>query len=92
MAELQARFQQAPAEFKAEETQRMDVVVKNFKIYKWIEIVLLATGIALVLALRGKDLWYAVGIGLIIQSSLMLVLDLFAEKRADDYLRFISGL
>jgi hypothetical protein len=92
VAALQARFQQAPAEFKAEETQRMDVVVKNFKIYKWIEIALLAAGIALAFALRGKDLWYAVGLGLIIQSSLMLVLDLFAEKRAGDYLRFITGL
>ncbi len=92
VAALQARFQQAPAAFKAEETQRMDVVVKNFRIYKWIEILLLASGIALTFMLRDKDLWYAVGIGLIVQSSLMLVLDLFAEKRADEYLAFIAGL
>lgn len=92
VSELQVQFQHAPAAFKAEETKRMAVVVKNFKIYKWIEIALLAAGIALVLALRGNDLWYAVGIGLIIQSALMLVLDLFAEKRAEEYLSFIAGL
>jgi hypothetical protein len=92
VAALQAQFQQAPAAFKAAETQRMDVVMKNFRVYKWIEIALLATGIALAFAPRGNALWSAVGIGLAIQSALMLLLDLFAEKRADEYLRFVAGV
>jgi len=89
---LKVQYQDAPAAFKADETQRMDTVVKNFRIYKWIEILLLTTGIVLTFALRRSDLWYAVGIGLIIQASLMLVLDLFAERRADEYLRFVMGV
>lgn len=92
VAALKAQYQSAPAAFKTEEIQRMQTVVKNFKLYKWIEILLLVAGIGLVLVLRRNDLWYAVGIGLIIQSSLMLVMDLFAERRADEYLRFVMGV
>jgi hypothetical protein len=69
----------------------METVMKNFRVYKRIEIILLAIGIVLTFALRKNNLWNLVGIGLIIQSSLMLILDLFAEKRAHDYLNFVVG-
>ena len=88
---LKAQYQQAPALFKAEETKRMAVVVKNFKIYKWIEIALLAAGLLLAFMFRGQYLWYAVGLGLGIQSALMLAADLVAEHRADEYLKFVAG-
>ncbi len=89
MAALQAQLQQDSAAFKAEEIERMEVVVKNFKIYKWIEIALLGLGLALTWAKRGGGHWHAVGVGLLIQASLMLLLDLFAERRADEYLKFV---
>lgn len=91
VAALQAQYQQTPAMFKAEETKRMDVVVKNFKVYKWIEIALLAAGLLLVFIFRGHELWHAVGLGLGIQSALMLAADLVAEHRADEYLKFVAG-
>jgi hypothetical protein len=91
VAALQAQYGADRAAFKAAETPRMEAVVRNFRLYKGIEIALLATGILLTFLLRHSDAWYAVGIGLIIQSSLMLVLDLFAERRADEYLRFVLG-
>ncbi len=89
VASLQAQHAADRAAFVAAETSRMQTVIANFKLYKGIEIALLAVGILLTLVLRRSDLWYAVGIGLVIQSSLMLVLDLFAERRADEYLRFV---
>lgn len=92
LAALQVQQREAPAAFKAGETARMTPVIANFKIYKAIEIGLLALGIALTFALGRSDLWYAIGIGLIVQSALMLVLDLFAERRADEYLKFVLGV
>lgn len=89
VATLSAQYQADPAGFKTEETHRMQVVVKNFVLYRWIEIGLLATGIFLMLGLRHHSLWHAVGVGLGIQSALMLALDYFAERRAAEYLQFV---
>jgi len=91
VAALTAQYESDPAAFRAEEIQRMEVVVKNFVIYRWIEIALLVVGVGLMLGLRGNELWHAVGVGLSIQSALMLALDYFAEKRADEYLKFVLG-
>jgi hypothetical protein len=91
VAALESLLKDDPAAYKAEELQRIETVMKNFRVYKNIEIILLAIGIVLTFALRKNNLWNSVGIGLIIQSSLMLILDLFAEKRAHDYVKFVVG-
>ncbi|TAE31152.1 MAG: hypothetical protein EAZ92_03130 [Candidatus Kapaibacterium sp.] len=87
---LAAQVQSAPQAYKADEIKRMDVVNKNFKTYKVIEIALLALGIGLIYAFPRHDTWYFLGVGLIIQSSFMLVFDLFAEHRAYAYLDCIN--
>ena len=92
VAALQAQLAADRSAFKQAETVRMDVVVKNFKIYKAIEIALLLTGLALVALMRSHQKLFAAGAGLALQSGLMLVLDLFAEARADEYLKFVAGL
>lgn len=89
---LQAQYAADRAAFVADETSRMQVVMKNFEIYKAIEIALLAAGIALATFLRRNTSWRAFGVGLALQSALMLVLDLFAEHRAGEYLRFVTGM
>ncbi len=89
VAALTAQYQNERSAFRTDEMQRMEVVVKNFVLYRWIEIGLLATGIFLMLGLRHNALWHAVGIGLGIQSALMLALDYFAERRAAEYLQFV---
>ncbi len=88
---LSARLETAPAEFRNEELARMETVNQNFRIYKIIEIALLAAGIALALWKR-NDLLYSAGIGLILQAGLMLVFDLFAERRAEIYVQAIERL
>lgn len=92
VAALKAQYETAPVAFQLEETARMDKVVKNFVVYRWIEIGLLVAGVLLIVGLRRSALWHAVGIGLALQSALMLVLDYFAEKRAHEYLDFVTAI
>jgi hypothetical protein len=92
VAELSAQMSAEPAAYKAAELARMDKVSKNFEIYKVIEIVLLAAGIVMAYALRRSEVFYGVAVGLIMQASVMLVLDLFAERRADTYVVAVTAL
>ena len=78
--------------YKASELARMDTVMKNFRIYKFIEIALLAAGIVLTFLFRESDFIYSLGIGLIIQPAFMLTLDLIAERRGEAYIRAIMEL
>lgn len=91
VAALTAQYESDPMGFQMEETQRMNVVVQNFVLYRYIEIALLLIGIYLMLGLRHQEIWHAVGVGLTVQAALMLGLDYFAERRADEYLKFVLG-
>lgn len=82
-----------PAEYKAQELPRMEKVNRSFDVYKIIEIGLLAAGVALMLYFRRRSAgWSGAGLGLSLQAGVMLLLDLFAEARADVYTKFIQGL
>ena len=87
LSQLSQHSLAAPAEFKQAETSRMQAVMKNFTLYKWIEVVLLAVGVLLIVFLQRYDVAAAVGGGLVLQSAFMLCLDLFAEARGQDYLK-----
>ena len=83
----------SPDTFKSDELTRMEASMKNFRIYRTIEQVLFITGLILmVLGLTDRISRYlaGVGIGLMLQSSVMLFLDLFAELRAKEYIRRLS--
>lgn len=92
VARLSAQAQAAPAVFKAEETRRMQLVLRNFHLYEGIEIALLTLGV-LGLLLRGSNpTARGVALGLILQPALMFGLDLAAQARADLYLRALGSL
>ena len=76
----------------SEEIPRMEVVMKNFVIYRWIEIFLLLVGIIMFFYFEPNTLWKGVGLGLAIQASFMLLLDFFAESRGKTYLEFLQQL
>ena len=82
---------------KQKELPRMKTVMKNFVIYRWIEIAFIVTGLVLVFIFRtnsDKIFWYGFGVALTIQAMLMLGADYFAEKRGEVYteeLRKIAG-
>ncbi len=89
---LTAQLDSDPQDYRSQELARMDTVARNFRLYKGIEIALLAIGVILTYALRDRMTWYAVGTGCIAQSALMLVFDLVAEHRADLYVEHIRRL
>jgi hypothetical protein len=89
LAELTQQSVSAPAMFKAAESERMEIVMKNFSVYKLIELALLVIGIVLIAFFQRSDLATGIGAGLVMQSALMLVFDMFAEARGEDYLTAI---
>jgi hypothetical protein len=77
---------------KEQEIPRMKMVMKNFVIYRWVEITLIVVGFFLVYYFTAKTIGKGIGLGLLIQSSIMLFLDYFAEKRGKIYLNFLNSL
>ena len=81
-----------PSGYKSAELARMASVNFKFKIYKGIEIFLIMVGILMTFQYKNNDFIYFIGVGLIIQSSIVLILDLFAERRANIYYEQIGNL
>lgn len=82
---------------KQTELPRMKTVMKNFVIYRWVEIAFIITGLVLIFLFKSnpdKSFWYGFGFALAIQAVIMLGADYFAEKRGKVYtneLRKIAG-
>lgn len=75
-----------------EEIPRMETVMKNFVLYRWIEIALIAVGLILFFAIPDKTIWKGIGLGLAIQAAFMLLLDFFAESRGKIYIDYLQNL
>lgn len=91
-ARVNAALQSDRAHIAAVELPRMKAVIRNFVLYRWIEIVLLLAGVVTLLAAAKGTLVRGAGLGLALQSALMLALDLFAERRAQVYLEMLTAL
>jgi hypothetical protein len=89
---LSAQLAANPATLKAEETTRMQTVMKNFSIYKAVEMVLLIVGVGMIAFLQRHDIAAGIGVGLVLQVAFTLTLDIFAEARGADYLSAIRSL
>lgn len=76
---------------QSEEIPRMIVVMNNFTLYKYIEIAQIFAGIGFLFFLR-NDLLKGIGLGLAIQSSIMLLLDIVAAAIGEVYLSFLKEL
>jgi hypothetical protein len=73
---------------KQTEQPRMKTVMKNFVIYRWLEIAFIITGLVLVFLFKSnpdRSFWYGFGVALAIQAIIMLGADYFAEKRGKIY-------
>ncbi len=92
LSSLSAQLGVKPAAFKAEETTRMQTVMKNFSIYKVIEMLLLIIGVGIVAFLQSNDEVAGIGAGLILQAALTLTLDIFAEARSAEYLSAVKSI
>lgn len=73
------------------ELDRMSTVMTNFGIYKWIEVGVILTGVLLLVVIKEKSFWMGVGLGMLVQGTIMISLDLFAEKRGETYIEWLSS-
>jgi hypothetical protein len=89
-AALEAQLHASPDQFRIAELPRMNTVMKNFRLYKMIEIALAIVGLLLTYFLRDNLFWYAFGVGLLTQAGIMLVLDLLAEHRGAIYMNAVQ--
>lgn len=74
------------------EIPRMEKVMKNFVLFRYSEIILIIAGIFLMYGFRHNLFWTGIGVGLFTQSSIVLLLDFFAESRGEIYLSYLRSL
>jgi hypothetical protein len=75
-----------------DEIPRMEKVLSNFVIYRYIEIALIILGIVLMYSSMNDTFWRGIGLGLFIQASIVLSLDFFAERRGHIYIVYLQEL
>jgi len=80
------------AAYGAAEIPRMEAVQKSFRLYKVIEIVLLAAGLLGIFLFQDRVALHAVASGLVLQAGLMLVFDFYAQSRAEVYVEQLRRL
>jgi hypothetical protein len=79
-----------PQKVRTEEIPRMEKVMDNFNMFRWVEIILIAMGIILMYSTIQDTFWRGLGLGLFIQAGIVLGLDFFAERRGHTYLEFLN--
>ncbi len=84
---VQNMFLHEPHRIKSEELPRIEKVIKQFEIYKWIEMTLLIISIILIVIFYNspQTFWKGIGLGLLLQTCLVFGIDIMSEKRALDY-------
>lgn len=80
------------SKIKEVEIPRMEKVAKNFIVIRYVEIALIIIGALMYFLCMPDSLWKGFGLGLSIQSALMLLFDHFAESRAKVYLQYLLSL
>jgi hypothetical protein len=83
-----------PSELKEKEIPRMQTVIKNFIVFRWVEIILFLTGAALYIYLIRDirhDFWRGFGLALALMAFLALTADYFAERRGHVYLNGLKS-
>lgn len=85
MVETLHEPQAAENRLRARERERMRRVLRSFRMYKAVEIVVLTAGLTLLMLFPRHTPLYAAGLGCLLQASVLLMLDRFAERRAQEY-------
>jgi hypothetical protein len=91
VAELRNTLRREPEALRAREVTRMQRVQRSFVWIEVVEVVLLAVGVALALATKARPVPWGIGMGLVLQASVMLVFDLTAERRGAEYLAHLRN-
>jgi|GEM_PF-1731509 len=80
-----------PLKMQTEELPRMKKVMRRFFVLKWLEIFLLVLGAAFVYVYALHSFGKGFGTGLAIMVAINIILDSFAERRANVYLRTLKN-
>lgn len=88
--DLEMLYQKDKVAFVEAETPRMETVMKNFSVYKKVEVAFVVIGLLLIFFSPSKEFWLGIGVGMLLQGALMLTADIFAERRGTKYQTEIS--
>ena len=91
MARVHRLVAERSERLQTEEIPRMQQVMRNFEVYRWLEIGLLAVGLLSAWRAPRHSAWRGAGLGLALQAGFMLVLDHFAEARGAVYLQWLDA-
>ncbi|MFZ4057647.1 MAG: hypothetical protein ACOYKE_05885 [Ferruginibacter sp.] len=83
-----------PGAIRTKEIPRMEIVNKNFVVYRYAEIALLIIGVVLFFFFRHqpeKSFWVGLGVALAVEAAISLGADYFAEQRGKIYLEGLNG-
>ena len=89
---VQTYITNEPQKIQIDEIPRMEKVLSNFVIYRYVEIELIILGIVLMYSYMNDTFWRGIGLGLFIQASIVLSLDFFAERRGHIYSVYLQEL
>jgi hypothetical protein len=92
IARLLPIYAHSAQEFKSIEGLRMETVMQRFKMIKAVWLILLLGGAMSGFYFFRNNLVFSICLGVILQTSVLLVYDMIAEKRADEYLQSIAEL
>jgi len=84
--QLENLYQQDEAAFAEVERPRMNKVMMNFSLFKKIEIAFVIVGLLLIVFSPDRQFWLGFGLGMLLQGTLMLTADIFAERRGMEYI------
>jgi hypothetical protein len=91
VAHLRADLAEDHAVARSKELNRMERVNASFTMVEIVEAILIVAGLAMALAFRARPMVTAIGLGLLLQASVMLAFDSFAEHRAHVYTEWLRG-
>jgi hypothetical protein len=89
---VQTYITKEPRKIRSDEIPRMEKVLNNFVIYRYVEIALILLGIVLMYSSMNDTFWRGIGLGLFIQAGIVLSLDFFAERRGHIYILYLQEL
>ena len=92
IAEIEAGLQSRRTVTITAEVERMARVNGTFELIKKVEIALVAVGILFMIVRPAPDTLGAMGLGILLQSAVLLVFDTFAHHRAIRYVEWLIAL
>ncbi len=92
VARVQQMVREAPARLQTEEVPRMQVVMRNFKTYLVVEVLLLIASLAVLALVTQSPVWRGAATGLALQAVFTIVLDLVATRRGAVYLDWLLSV